>query len=83
MENGNHQSNTKKQQDIIGNKDYSKYSAQEIKKLRKKIAHLENTLAEKEKVIQRLDTINLNELSPKLAFDILWEIKNEENFSEY
>ena len=41
-----------------------------------KINLLEEKLAQKEQVIQKLRNVDLNNISPKQAFDFLWDILN-------
>lgn len=44
-------------------------------KLLKQIEILERTLQQRNTIIERFEHINYNELSPKMAFDILWQLK--------
>jgi len=46
-----------------------------LKKLNVRVLEVEKKLKKNEKVLAKLLNINFDELSPKKAFDILWEIK--------
>ncbi len=51
----------------------------QIKNLNDIILNLENQLMSKEKIIFLIKGLDLNEISPKQALDILWEIKSQCN----
>lgn len=53
--------------------------SQEKEDLLKQIIDLKKLLEQKEKEMKIIEEINLNELSPKLAFDLIWEMKNKKN----
>ncbi|MDR3646039.1 MAG: DNA mismatch repair protein MutS [Candidatus Babeliales bacterium] len=46
-----------------------------LKKLNARLLEVEKKLLQNEKVLAKLSSTNFDELSPKKAFDILWEIK--------
>jgi DNA mismatch repair protein MutS len=46
-----------------------------LKKLNARVIEVEKKLLQNEKVLSKITNTNFNELSPKKAFDILWEIK--------
>jgi DNA mismatch repair protein MutS len=46
-----------------------------VKKLNARVLEVEKKLSKSEKVLAKITNTNFDELSPKRAFDILWEIK--------
>lgn len=52
------------------------------KKLIAEVEQLEKQLINKNQIIAKLKQINFDELSPKKAFDLIWEIRNEKHFWE-
>ncbi len=47
----------------------------QIKELNDKILYLENQLESNEKIISQIKNLDLNEISPKQAFEMIWKIK--------
>jgi len=52
-------------------------SDEEIQELQIKVGYLEKELEKKEKVVQKFSEINLDNITPKQAFDLLWELKSK------
>jgi DNA mismatch repair protein MutS len=65
------------QKDLFGafasNKD-----EQELNLLQERVSNLEQELTLKNKIIQKLSSIKLDEMTPKQAFDLLWEIRSDQ-----
>jgi len=50
----------------------------EISRLKQELSQMHWELTQKDKLLQLLKTINYDDLSPKKAFDMLWELKEQQ-----
>lgn len=62
---------------VLQNGIFAQAGEKQLDELLTKIAQLEHQIAQNEQFLQKLKALNFDELSPKMAFDILWEMKSE------